>query len=383
MQVRVGLHGAAVSQRPAPGWDPVLTLVSVLLAVYGLVLIYSGSLARLGTAEAALRGPVARQVLFLCGGLVVMLVLTRLDYRTWSAFALPLYAAALALLLLVLVVGTSEYGAKRWIPLPGVQFQPSEPAKLAAILLIARCIVRGGATALPGRTLLLTLAATAVPALLIYREPDLGTALVFMVVWLGMVYIGGARWRHLALLAGVVLVALPFIMLAAVHGYQKERLAIFFNPDRDPLGTGFNVNQAAISIGSGGLLGKGLTHGTQTQLDFLRTQTTDYIFSVLGEELGFAGAMVLFALFVVLLARGLQVAITAPDVFGRLVATGIVVMVLAQVFINVGVNVRLFPVTGIPLPFISQGGSSLLTMFAAVGLLQSIRARRRPPGAVR
>src|SRR5262249_46227404 len=140
---------------------------------------------------------------------------------------------------------------------------------------------------LPGRAFLLSLGAAVVPALLVYREPDLGTAIVFMAVWLGMVYIGGARGRQLGVVAGAPLVALPFVMLVAVHSYQKERLAIFFNPDRDPLGTGFNVTQAAISIGSGGWFGQGFTHGTQTQLDFLRTGTTDYIFSVLGEELGF------------------------------------------------------------------------------------------------
>ena len=198
-----------------------------------------------------------------------------------------------------------------------------------------------------------------------------------------MVFIGGARARDLGLLGAAGLASLPFVMLAAVHDYQKDRLAIFFRPDHDPLGTGFNINQASVAIGSGGWFGKGLTDGTQTQLAFLRTQTTDYIFSVLGEELGFVGVIVLFTLFALLLLRGLRAAMTTQDAFGRLVATGIVVMVLTQVFINVGVNVRLFPVTGIPLPFISQGGSSLVTMFMAMGVLQSILARRKPAGIPR
>jgi rod shape determining protein RodA len=172
-------------------------------------------------------------------------------------------------------------------------------------------------------------------------------------------------------------------MLLALNGYQRERLAIFLDPARDPFGTGFNILQAQISIGSGGLWGKGLTHGTQTQLDYLRTQTTDYVFSVLGEELGFAGAILLFLLFIVLLMRGLRAANLAPDNFGRLIATGAVVMILFQIFINVGVNLRIFPVTGIPLPFISQGGSSLVTLFAALGVLQSILLRRRMPGQSR
>ena len=368
------------------GWrqlDPWLIGVSLLLTGYGLALIYSGSLARLGSAAAVLHGPVAKQAIFLCAGLALMIACARLDYRGWASFALPLYMAGLLMLVVVLAIGSSEYGSRRWIEVAGFQFQPSEPAKLVTILLLAKLIAGDGRTALPGRTFLLSLAAAAVPALLVFKEPDLGTSLVFLAVWLGMAYIGGARAQHLGLLGSAGLVALPFAMLVAVHGYQKDRLAIFFNPDRDPLGTGFNINQAAISIGSGGWFGKGLTHGPQTQLDFLRTQTTDYIFSVLGEELGFAGAIVLFALFVLLLVRGLHVAMTAQDDFGRLVATGIVVMVLTQVFINVGVNVRLFPVTGIPLPFISQGGSSLLTIFMAVGLLQSIRAHRRAPGTAK
>lgn len=367
--------------RTQRAFDPWLVGVSLMLAGLGMALIYSGSLARAGEPVAVLRGPVAKQVVFLGIGLALMVVCARVDYRAWRAFALPLYGGALAALAVVLVLGSDEFGSRRWISVAGIQLQPSEPAKLLTIILLAKVIAAAGGTSLRGRMFLLTLGLAAFPALLVFKEPDLGTSLVFIAAWLGMVYIGGARGRHLGLLAGVAAVALPFVMLVAIHGYQKERLQVFFEPEHDPLGTGFNINQAAISIGSGGWFGKGLTHGTQTQLDFLRTQTTDYVFSVLGEELGFAGAMLLFALFLVLLIRGLRVAMTAQDEFGRLVATGIVVMVLTQVFINVGVNVRLFPVTGIPLPFISQGGSSLMTMFMAVGLLQSIHARRRPRGA--
>jgi rod shape determining protein RodA len=198
-----------------------------------------------------------------------------------------------------------------------------------------------------------------------------------------MVFMAGARLRHLVAVFLATVAGIPFLMLLALNGYQRERLAIFLDPARDPFGTGFNILQAQISIGSGGLWGKGLTHGTQTQLDYLRTQTTDYVFSVLGEELGFAGAILLFLLFIVLLMRGLRAANLAPDNFGRLIATGAVVMILFQIFINVGVNLRIFPVTGIPLPFISQGGSSLVTLFAALGVLQSILLRRRMPGQSR
>ena len=169
---------------------------------------------------------------------------------------------------------------------------------------------------------------------------------------------------------------MPFALIGLINEYQRERIATFLDPAKDPLGSGFNTLQAEIGIGSGGLFGKGLTHGTQTQLDYLRTQTTDYIFSVLGEELGFVGAVVLFALFVLLLLRGLQTAKSCPDPFGRLLAIGVVTFILFQVFINIGVNIRLLPVTGIPLPFISQGGSSLITLFIALGILQSIRVHQ-------
>jgi rod shape determining protein RodA len=366
-------------------FDPWLIGVSVLLALYGMALIYSGSLPQFDRSTAAvLEGPITRQVIFLVAGLGLMVVFARLDYRLWNAFSPALYAAALATLVFVLFFGTSEYGSRRWIPVFGTPLQPSEPAKLLTILLLAKLLAAGSTgKGLSGRAFLLTLGVAAVPALLVFKQPDLGTAVVFLAVWLGMAFMAGARLRHLGLLASAVLIALPFLLLAAVHDYQLKRLEIFFAPNADPLGANFNINQAAIAVGSGGMVGKGLTHGTQTQYEFLRTQTTDYIFSVLGEELGFIGAMVLFALFVLLMVRGLHVAAVAQDDGGRLVATGIVVMILTQVFINVGVNIRLFPVTGIPLPFISQGGSSLLTMLMSVGILQSILARRRPPGAGR
>lgn len=363
-------------------FDPVLVGLSLLLTLYGMALIYSGSLPSFdGSGTAVLRGPIARQLVFLGMGVALMALFSRIDYRALGAFAPALYVGALVSLVLVMFFGNAEYGARRWISVAGTPLQPSEPAKLLTILLLAKLLAAGsGSRGLAGRTFLLSLGLTVVPTLLVFQQPDLGTATVFMTVWLGMVFMAGARPRHLGLLAAGVLIALPFVILAAVHDYQLDRLRVFFNRDYDPLGTGFNINQAEIAIGSGGIPGKGLTNGTQTQFQFLRTQTTDYIFSVLGEELGFIGAMVLFALYVLLLVRGIHVASVAQDEPGRLIATGIVVMILTQVFINVGVNIRLFPVTGIPLPFISQGGSSLITMFMSVGILQSILARRRPAG---
>jgi rod shape determining protein RodA len=193
----------------------------------------------------------------------------------------------------------------------------------------------------------------------------------------GMVLVAGARVQHVLMMAGFLLAAIPFVTLAVLGDYQRDRIALFFNPNSDPLGGGFNILQAEISVGSGGVFGKGLTNGSQTQLDFLQTPTTDYIFSVLGEELGLIGALVLLTLFAVLLFRAIRVATLARDQFGRLLATGIAIMILFQVFVNIAVNIRLLPVTGLPLPFISQGGSSLIMLFVALGLLQSVLLRHR------
>jgi rod shape determining protein RodA len=215
------------------------------------------------------------------------------------------------------------------------------------------------------------------PAGLVLVEPDMGTAMVFGAVWIGMVVMGGAPLRYVGVLLGLALALIPFATLAVMGDYQRERIQSWIDPGSDPLGGGFAILQSEVGIGSGGLFGKGLTEGSQTQLNFVQTSTTDYIFSVLGEELGLVGALILFALFILLLFRGIRAATLTQDPFGRLLATGIVVMILFQVFINVAVNVRLLPVTGIPLPFVSQGGSSLLMLFAALGLLEGILLRHK------
>jgi rod shape determining protein RodA len=363
--------------------DFVMVLTAVALVAYGLALIYSGSMSTYGNSADVIGHPVAKQVAFAVAGLLVMAGVARLDYRNWSGWSTPLYAVSLLALLFVLAVGQSAFGSRRWILIAGTPIEPSELAKLVTIVLLARYLADNEHRMDSPRVLLTSLGIAVVPALLVFVEPDLGTAVVFVAIWLGMVFVAGARLRHLAAVFISTVAGIPFLMLLALNGYQRERLAVFLDPSRDPFGTGFNIVQAQISIGSGGLWGKGLTHGTQTQLDYLRTQTTDYVFSVLGEELGFAGAVLLFLLFIVLLMRGLRAANLAPDNFGRLIATGSVLMILFQVFINVGVNLRIFPVTGIPLPFISQGGSSLITLFAALGILQSILLRRRVPGQSR
>ncbi|MEX1253252.1 MAG: rod shape-determining protein RodA [Dehalococcoidia bacterium] len=359
-------------------FDPLLMLAALGLVTLGAMLIYSGSLTRFGEPDLTdLSHPVSRQALFAAIGLGLAIVFTLFNYRTLGALSAGLYIASLAALVYVLIVGDETYGSRRWIVIGGTQIQPSEIAKLIVIIAIAKYVSDNQETLGELRVFSTSLALAGIPAVLVFLEPDLGSAVIFAAIWLGMVIVAGARWRHIGGLFAVALIAIPFVFLGLVSDYQRDRLELWMEPEADAQGAGLPTLQAEISIGSGGLFGKGLTEGSQTQLDFLRTETTDYIFSVLGEELGFAGALALFGLFLLLLWRALRVAETSADLFGRLFATGFVVFVLVQTFVNVGVNVRLLPVTGIPLPFISQGGSSLITLFVGLGILESILIRHR------
>jgi rod shape determining protein RodA len=358
-------------------FDFILLIASIALTCLGLLLIYSGSLATSGGTVSVLSGAVGRQVGFAVAGLAFCLIVSRADYRFLAQGSNGLYFGLIAALLFVLTLGTQIYGSRRWIDVAGTHVQPSEIGKLIVILVLAKYLSDKQEQVKDIKVFLTSLAIAAVPALLVFAEPDLGSAAIFLLIWLGMVVMAGCDMRHILGSIGMVLSMAPFALIAVVTDYQRERISLFLDPSSDSLGSGFNILQAEISVGSGGLFGKGLTHGTQTQLDYLRTQTTDYVFSVLGEELGFVGAMVLFALFMILLFRGLRAAAISQDVFGRLVAVGVVIFILFQAFINIGVNIRLFPVTGIPLPFISQGGSSLITVFIAVGLLESVIVRHR------
>ncbi|HWC30848.1 MAG TPA: rod shape-determining protein RodA [Dehalococcoidia bacterium] len=368
-----------ISWRDPRPFDFVLLASAVALTAYGLLLIYSGSLTTDGGALGdVIRGPVGRQLAFALIGLAFCLFVARLDYRWLASGSAGMYFGLLAMLVFVLVGGgQSEFGSTRWIEIGGQRVQPSEIGKVVVILALAKYLSDNAERVKDLSVFLTSLAMAAIPALLVFAEPDLGSASIFLFVWLGMVIMAGADMRHVLGSIGMLIAAAPFGLIIVVTEYQRERVSLFLDPTRDALGSGFNILQAEISVGSGGWLGKGLTNGSQTQLDYLRTQTTDYVFSVLGEELGFVGAMVLFSLFILLLFRGLRAAAISQDVFGRMIAVGIVIFILFQAFINIGVNIRLFPVTGIPLPFISQGGSSLVTLFIAVGLLESVIMRHR------
>jgi len=366
-----------MNARAVRDFDFILLLSSAALVAFGALLIYSGSLTTYGELTASLSHPVVRQVAFAGVGIALSILLARLDYRALGVVSTGLYVVAVVVLLFVLAVGESAYGSRRWMVLGDIQVQPSEVAKLVVIIVLAKYLADRQERLHDPRVFLTSLGLVAVPTALVFAQPDLGSAVIFVAIWLGMVMMAGVRPAHVLGLLGAGLISVPFVFLAFVSDYQRERIALWLDPGSDSLGSGFNILQAEISIGSGGILGKGLTQGSQTQLDYLRTQTTDYVFSVLGEELGLMGALVLFGLFIILLFRGMRVASLSQDTFGRLMATGIVIFIVLQVFINVGMNLQVVPVTGIPLPFISQGGSSLITLFIALGILQSIVVRHR------
>ncbi len=368
--------------RPAAlrAWDRfdfVMLLSALLLVCYGLVLIYSGSSHYYDGSLTSFNNPVAKQAVFAVVSFGMMLLVSKLDYHYLTHFAWLLYGAAIISLITILVIGQTAGGSTRWFDVGPIQVQPSEFAKLATILTLARFFGEHGGDARELRTFVLSLVIVAPVALLVFVEPDLGTSIVFAAIWLGVVVVAGVSRNHLLTLAAIFIAILPFAWTLLIADYQVGRVAVLFDPYEDPQNEGYNVIQGQIAVGSGQWTGKGLMNGEQTQLGFLRVPTKDFIFSVLAEELGFVGAMVLFGLFILLLMRGIRAAQIAGDATGQLVAVGIVMLILMQTFINIAVNLSLFPVTGIPLPFVSQGGSSLMSMFMALGILQSIVMRHR------
>ncbi len=317
----------------------------------------------------------ARQLIALGIAAVAALVLVSVDYRALARWACWGYGLGLLTLFAVLVAGRSTMGARRWIHLGPVGFQPSEVFKLAfigtlAVYLAARESHR------PGWDRVLVPLALTLPAVgLIAKQPDLGTALTLLPVAAALIVVGGARWRHLAMLAGCGLAVLPAVWFL-LRDYQRERILVYIDPSRDPLGSAWNVIQAKITIGSGQLWGKGLFGGTQSRLAFLPERHTDFVFAAFAESWGFLGALGLLIVYILLVLRGFEVAATARDTLGSLLATGATVLLASQALVNLGMVTGLLPVVGIPLPFVSYGGSALLTAVGAVALIANVRMRR-------
>ncbi len=348
--------------------DPYMIVTTLVLIGFGLVAIWSADGARAITPSSL----VVRQLLFAIIGLPIILLMTAIDYRYMKSLAWIIYLGTLALLALVMVLGQAIGGSTRWIVLGPILIQPSEIAKLGVIISLAAFIAERGEEMKRPINFLLSGIIVLIPMLLVYQQPDLGTAGVFAFVWLMMIMMSRTR---LMFILGTLL-ALPVIGYLGwrffMHDYMRERLLISFDPQRDYLGAGYNIIQARITIGSSGPLGHGLAGSLQSQLNLLRVRTTDFIFAHAMGMFGFVGAMALFLTFGILLWRILHVATATRDNFGQMVAIGVAAMIFFQTFVNAGMNVGIMPVTGIPLPFISMGGSSLWTLLAALGILQSI-----------
>ena len=355
--------------------DPILVIASVGLTGLGILLVTSATWQYFEEPTLVGNTWFIKQLLFAVFGVGLMVVCTAMHPRLLSALAYPIYGLSLLGLAAVLLFGhgSAEYGAQRWIDLAGIPLQPSEATKVAMVIVLARVF---GDEAPNLRTLALSAALLAPPVALIYLQPDLGTALVLAATWFGMIFLAGTPKRYLLALCALAAIAAPVIWLG-LKDYMRQRVLIFLNPSADPLDQGYNILQAQISIGSGGMWGKGLLEGTQTQLRYLRVSHSDFIFSVLGEELGFIGAIALFALFLFLLFRILHAHDIANDRFSGLLCAGIGSMIAFQAIANLGANIGLTPVVGIPLPFVSYGGSALVTQLAALGLVQSTLVRRR------
>ncbi len=341
-----------------------LVLAAGLLGL-GLMTLYSAS-----------RTEFLSQLAGLGVGAIACAGLAALDYHRLARAARHLYGASLLLLLAVEVAGRTAYGAQRWIRVGGVQVQPSELAKLGVLIALA-CYL-SSRERMGTKEMAVAAAIGVPPTILVLHQPDLGTAIVFVALVLGMLFLAGAPRLPLAALVAAGLAALP-VLSHLLHGYQRKRLETFLDPASDPLGAGYNLAQARLAVGAGGMFGQGWLHGAQGRLGYVPERTSDFAFAVYAEQFGLAGCLVLLALFAALVLRLLHSAAIAPDRLGRLLCCGAAVVLFTQVFQNVGMNIGLTPVAGIPLPFISHGGSALVTQLATLGIVQSVMLRRRPP----
>jgi rod shape determining protein RodA len=353
-----------------------LTLAMALLIVGSVAFIYS----------ATYRGPDAPmpalykwQMVWFALGVAVYLVVALVDYRLLSQGAAVWYALAVGLLVVVLVLGTRVHGSKSWLGWGGFGVQPAEFAKLAVIVALAYYLFhRTPEQRRRWSTVAGALTLVALPVLLILAQPDLGSAMVLLPICFGVLFVAGVKVKHLIVVALLGLALLP-VVWSQLKPYQKARLTNFLHPERDPINTGWNLNQSLIAVGTGGWTGKGYLQGTQNQLGYMPRPVTpsDFLFTVIAEEKGFVGSLCVVGLYGVILFSGLRIAAEARDRLGMLLATGVVAMLFCHVFINVGMTIGLMPITGLPLPLLSYGGSFVLASMTALGLLQNIWIHRR------
>ena len=331
-----------------------------------------------------------RQLAYAIVGVILMLALSRFDYSRLREWRFGVYGVMVGLILAVFVIGAAAKGSTRWIPLPGFNLQPSELGKLLLVVALSAFMVerirRLGEVETTCRILLLAI----VPAMLVVIQPDLGSGLVYVAIAVSILFVAGTKWTHFAVLGviGAVAVALALVVAPAVgvevlKPYQVDRLTAFLHPTDDPRSQGYQLEQSIVGIGAGQKTGRGEENATQTKLNFIPEHHTDFIFSVVGESYGFAGAALILALYALLIWRALRILTMAKNLYGALIAGGITAMLMFQVFVNVGMTVGIMPITGIPLPLMSYGGSSVLVTFMAIGLLQSVHSQAKVAGAAK
>lgn len=361
-----------LDKRKFKDFDTILFAMAFVVFLIGLLSIYSATQAKnMPFAESY----ALKQLKWFGVGIIFLLVAIKVSYHRFLDIAYIVYAINVLLLVLVLIIGHTRLGAQRWFSIAGFAFQPSEFMKLSLVLALSAYVGQKKGAMEAIESLIAPCLLLAVPFVLVLLQPDLGTALLLVPVFFAILLAGGAKPKHLAWMMGVGIAAMPFFW-HALRGYQKQRLLVFINPNIDPLGAGYTIIQSKIAVGSGGLLGKGWLNGTQNQLNFIPERHTDFIFSVIGEEWGFFGAVALILLYLLIVHRSFNIGNLTSDRCGKCIATGIAVLLSLQVIINIGMTIGLMPVVGIPLPLVSYGGSSLLATLVAIGLLLNVGMRR-------
>ncbi|MFH1414269.1 MAG: rod shape-determining protein RodA [Candidatus Omnitrophota bacterium] len=358
----------------------VILVISILIASIGVLTIYSSTHQKEGEFWKMMY---QRQILWVILGLAFFLGLAHFNYRRLWDWTYFLYGASIFLLCLVIVLGVARLGAQRWLKIAWFQIQPSEFAKLIMVVFLARYFSRKSVNDISllstkfgiFRGLILPFIFVAIPSVLIVGQPHLGSAVMLLLIFTSFLYLTGVKLRYILLLFLITIVVLP-VAWQVLHGYQKERLLVFMNPNMDPLGAGYTIIHSKIAIGSGGIFGKGWLSGTQSQLRFLPEAHTDFIFAAFAEEWGFFGSCILLVLYSLLIRQAIVIAQRTRDHFGKLLAFGIGLTMTLQIFVNIAMNLGMVPVVGLPLPLMSYGGSSMLITFISLGILVSIDRRR-------
>jgi rod shape determining protein RodA len=360
-------------------FDYVFFVLTLLLTVFGLVMISSAT--RGGVKGIPSEYFISKQLIYVMIGYFFFFALSFIDIRKFESFSLFLYAISFILLVLVLLIGDVRLGAQRWIDIGPLSLQPSELAKVFVMLFISSYFARIKDRRPAFSELLYSLLIVGVATFLVILQPDLGTAIILLSGWFIASYAAGAKGSHLgAILIFFVIFFIVAVKFGLLHDYQIKRLTVFLNPEVDTTGAGYNITQAKIAIGSGGLTGKGLYSGTQSALRFIPERHTDFIFSVIGEELGFAGSVIFIAVFFLLLLRILYIALTVKDRTGKIFTLSFLFIVWFHFLVNVGMNLGIMPVTGIPLPFVSSGGSFFMVLMFGFGIIQSFWVHRQKVG---